>query len=243
MFTPEFVSGVDGHPTLSLDKVKHLYLSDVRSASKLVQIAVVHNQEAWSTCSIVKTGQHRPRVGRHIVHLAGLGTIRPVPGANHDDIPIEPRRYAMGVSLVVHILERSKAHCRLVKHTRLAQVTLGVCHRSARHVDTAPNLNRLLVPQGQEIVVSNLDFGFGHPVEIEKEHIVLVEQMQSPLMHFDLDLSSASRHLYLVKVPVEGLESEHFFGVEVMEDVAHDVRLGQLLHCRFVRRIFGCTER
>jgi hypothetical protein len=61
-------------------------------------------------------------------------------------------------------------------------------------------------------------------------------------MHFDLNLLSAARHLYLVKVPIQRLEFEHFFRVKELKDVAHHVGLGKLLDCRFERRMFGCTE-
>lgn len=53
----EFIRGVDRDPLLGLQQVKHLDLADVRGASKLEQVAVMHDDESWCASSVIERGE------------------------------------------------------------------------------------------------------------------------------------------------------------------------------------------
>ena len=76
----------------------------------------------------------------------------------------------MRIALILHWGDFYEDHLLLVKYRALIEVSFAVSQCTARTIDSTPDLNGLMVPQGNLLI--ELKFMFGHPLKIEKHYII-----------------------------------------------------------------------
>lgn len=192
MLAAKLVRCVDGYPLLGLVQVEHLNFADIRCPTQLVQVAVLHDDQTRCASAVVEARHQGPRVLDYIIHLARFSAVRSMPGANDKDVAIVPLGDSVGIPLVVHVSATVKFPRRLIQHTRLLKIGLGVGDGTSGHVDAPTHLNALLVPHRLKVVVPYQALRLGPVDEVECDDVVLVEQVKTcaPRSHCHLHLAS-----------------------------------------------------
>ena len=199
MLVAKLVIRRDLDPLITLLQVEHLYLTNIWGTTKLVKIAILHDNEARCASALIQAWQHGPLILGRIIYLTSLGALCAMPRTYSDDVAVCILCDSVSISLIVHVLKLREAPGWLIEHTSPLQISLSVCDGAASHVDSVTHLNALLVPQWLESRILNQSLLLSHSDQIKDDDVVLIEQMQASVLGGHFDPGLAARHLHLVE--------------------------------------------